>query len=953
VTGVLVLTAVAALLLAPLVVSALRTRAMPAMALRNLRRRRGEALLVIAGSLLGTAIITSSFVVGDVIDASITDVARTQLGPVDIRVAAADEADRDAALAAIQAADVPDVEAVLPAARATVALEAGTGDDARAMPSASLVELDLEAAARFGSDPAATGLDDVAAGPGGRGGVIVNDRTADRLGVVEGDAIRVHAYGASMDLVVLSVVPEVGLAGYGAAVVAPGTFAQLLTDATLAAAPPEPLVLVSLEGGVFDTRDASGDAVAALRSATADIPGVQVDGVKATLLEDAESTGEVFSELFTSIGSFSVLAGILLLVNLFVMLAEERKTELGMLRALGFTRRRLTRTFAIEGALYAVLASLIGTVVGVGIGWLVARAAGAVFGIAEQGMTFPLVVEPVSLALGGLIGLTISLATIWATSLRIARLNVIRAIRDLPEPDRGHGGIRTLVLGALGVLGGVAISIAGAAGDAGIPLLLGGAIAAFSATPLLRRLLPDRVARTLTAAAVVTWGIVAFPLFEDILGQAELPVFVAQGVVLVAGAVALTGSLDVVWTRAVGLLAARGRGLAARLGLAYPLARRFRTSMLLGMFALVIFTMTFIASMSSVFTSQAENFTADVAGGFDLVIDSNSANPVTVETLEARDDIEVVAGLTHGFALYESSFTTEPRGWTLTGFDERLIEGGVPALTTRDETYVDDEAAYRAALADPSLAIISDFFLQDGGPSSDRVRIGDTFSVLDSTTGEPRELTAIGITNADWTLNGVLVSRELTASLRGPQDVATRLYVAVADGADPEVVASELDVALLANGGDASTFVSIVDRGLREQTAFLQLLQAFLGLGLLVGIAGLGVVMVRAVRERRQEIGMLRAMGFQTSLVRSSLLSEASLIAIQGTVIGAALGLVTARQALTSSDSFGDFGTAFSVPWGGLAVLLVVPVLAALAATAWPASRAAATRPAIALRTAD
>jgi len=256
-------------------------------------------------------------------------------------------------------------------------------------------------------------------------------------------------------------------------------------------------------------------------------------------------------------------------------------------------------------------------------------------------------------------------------------------------------------------------------------------------------------------------------------------------------------------------------------------------------------------------------------------------------------------------------------------------------------------------LADASLAIVPESFLQDGGPSAERIRLGDSFAVEDPVTQAPHELTAVGITGEDWVWNGVLTSRELTGSLFGAHDVATRHYVAVAPHADADALVRDLDADLLANGGDASTFASLVDDALREQLAFFTLLQAFLGLGLLVGIAGLGVVMVRAVRERRQEIGMLRAMGFSTRLVRAAFLSEAGLIALQGTVIGAVLGLVTARQVLTTSGVFGDGSLPFTVPWAGLAVITLLPVAAALAASAWPASRAAATRPAVALRTAD
>ena len=65
---------------------------------------------------------------------------------------------------------------------------------------------------------------------------------------------------------------------------------------------------------------------------------------------------------------FSVLAGVLLLVNLFVMLAEERKAELGMLRAVGLRRNHLMRAFGLEGACYGLVAAILGAVAGVGVG---------------------------------------------------------------------------------------------------------------------------------------------------------------------------------------------------------------------------------------------------------------------------------------------------------------------------------------------------------------------------------------------------------------------------------------------------------------------------------------------------------------------------------------------------------------------------------------------------------
>ena len=100
----------------------------------------------------------------------------------------------------------------------------------------------------------------------------------------------------------------------------------------------------------------------------------------------------------------------------------------------------------------------------------------------------------------------------------------------------------------------------------------------------------------------------------------------------------------------------------------------------------------------------------------------------------------------------------------------------------------------------------------------------------------------------------------------------------------------------------------VIDAELAETNGFMRLMQGYLGLGLLIGIAGLGVVMVRAVRERRRQIGMLRAMGFPAAVVRRAFLLEASFVAVQGIVIGIVLGLVTAWQVMTNSDAFGSQG---------------------------------------------
>jgi putative ABC transport system permease protein len=186
----------------------------------------------------------------------------------------------------------------------------------------------------------------------------------------------------------------------------------------------------------------------------------------------------------------------------------------------------------------------------------------------------------------------------------------------------------------------------------------------------------------------------------------------------------------------------------------------------------------------------------------------------------------------------------------------------------------------------------------------------------------------------------------------GGRASVSRFYL-VASGSLSEIhdVASRLEGTFVDNGVEARSFRSIVEDGLQTTLQFMRLMQAYLALGLVVGIAGLGVVMVRAVRDRRREIGVLRALGFVPRAVRRAFLLESTFVALEGILIGSSLALVTASQLVTQGD-LGE-GVPFSVPWLQVALVCGIALAASLAATARPAHQASKVPPAVALRVAD
>jgi putative ABC transport system permease protein len=89
------------------------------LAVRNLARRPREAVLIILGALLGTAIITSSYVVGDSLRSSIHRSVYTQLGPVDEVVLSNGPQAGAAVQAAVAGANIKGTDGTLPLASLT------------------------------------------------------------------------------------------------------------------------------------------------------------------------------------------------------------------------------------------------------------------------------------------------------------------------------------------------------------------------------------------------------------------------------------------------------------------------------------------------------------------------------------------------------------------------------------------------------------------------------------------------------------------------------------------------------------------------------------------------------------------------------------------------------------------------------------------------------------------
>jgi putative ABC transport system permease protein len=921
------------------------------LAVRNAVRRPREAALVVVGSMLGAAIITGSFVVGDAMNASIRQQATAHLGPADELVVARDLTTWEELSQRLASISRRDVDGVLPISTMQVGVTAAHGSDVRSAPRSQVVGIDYAAARTFGGDPKATGVSGIAPN---EGYAAISSDLAEILAVRPGDFIDVNAYGTRTMLSVDRILPRRGLAGFWLGddqqspnvIVPPSSFSMLQGSAAPISAPPQYGVLISNRGGV-ESGVGRTDAVRAAIARAAAPLSPQVLNVKRSVLNQANAVGTGFTQMFTAMGSFGVIAGLLLLTNLFVMLAAERKPEMGMARAVGMRRGWVVGAFATEGWFYALLATILGTAVGVGLGRILVALSQRAFSSEHAKLDLLFVVRPTSLAEAFSIGFVVALATVLVTSVRVSRLNIIRAIRELPEPPTRRRR-RTLVAGAAASALGGLWTVSAVAASEPFGLLLGPALLLYGLVPALSRWWSTRATACVASGAVIAWSATALAFFPAATQGAPVTVYVVQGIVLTGSAVVFAALQQEHVAAAIRRFG--GRALATRLGLAYPLAHRSRTALTVAMYALVVFILTFITTLSHMIDAGAAQTTNKVRGGYDVVVSSSTANPIGRTDLARLQGVRALASLETTNVKFRVDGMKDSAVWNLTAFGRDFLANGPPRLEDRG-SYPTDAAAWRAVLDNPNLIIVDPAFLQQGGgPPNFQAKVGTKIVVADPFDGNQRTLTVAAIAPSDgYIRNGAFYGRPGAETILGEQLVPSRFYVALQPGVDASSFATTVQGRFLANGTEASSIRSLMDETYAQTHQIFQLFQGYLALGLLVGVAGIAVVMIRAVRERRRPIGALRAIGFPSRIVGRSFALETCFIALEGTLIGASLALVTLYTLVTQSDAMGE--SAFSVPWLPLAALLAGTILASLLATVAPAVSAARIKPAVALRT--
>jgi putative ABC transport system permease protein len=807
--------------------------------------------------------------------------------------------------------------------------------------------------------------------------VFLNRKAAEELRVSPGDQVLLFAGESPVYVRVRDVVDYEGAGTADTAVLVSLEQAQRLLGK-------EGLikhVIISNRGEGTAAVELSDQVVAALAPLEAEL-GVEAVAIKQDAIETADEAGSAFMAFFTTFGSFSIAAGILLVFLIFVMLAAERRGELGIARAVGTRRGHLVQMFVFEGLAYDLAAAIVGTLLGAAIAYGMVVVMAAAFGAtdADAGLQISYAVTPKSLLVAFSLGLLITLLVVTVSAWRVSVMTISTAIRNLPEQATPRKRRRWLI-GSFIVALGLLLAASGTAGGSATPLMLGIAIALAGLIPILLALgVSERIAYTAVGLAIVVLMLLPWTTWEAVFGELKMnfSTWIAVGLMIVVGAVWLiiysADALLGVVMATVGRI--RALTPVLRMAMAYPLTSRFRTGATLAMFTLVVFTLVTGTAVSNSFV-RAFDDVDKMGGGYDVRASTGATVPITdISTAVAEapglDENEFTAFGSQSVLAVEATQVGTGRPfetYVARGLDRAFLEHTTFELGAIAHGYGSAREVWDALAAHPGLAVVDSLVVPRRNNFGFAVSETDfrltgfyfddaTFDpipvdVRDPQTGKTLHLTVIGILSdtAPFEMLGLSTSQDALAAAFPGRAQPTIHYFDLAPGVDPETAANELESAFLANGMEAESIQEVVDDAVAASRLFNRLIQGFMGLGLIVGVAALGVISARAVVERRQQIGVLRAVGFRRRMVQLTFLLESSFLALTSIVFGTLLGLLLAYEIIRDQrqqPSFEDLTLA--VPWLNLGIIFFVVYAVALLAALVPALRASRIRPAEALR---
>ena len=675
--------------------------------------------------------------------------------------------------------------------------------------------------------------------------------------------------------------------------------------------------------------------------------GFKVDSVKLESLQQAGNAN--IGYLFLFLSTFSIISGIFLMISTYSMMAKERETELGMLRAIGYSESDIRKMFFLEGIFYTVLSTSFGLFAGIFLTkFILSRITGFVFNLSNKFLNaigsnfltmneipdFEFYISNQNLFFAFSMGILISLMIILFYSKRISKIGIVNAIRgmDFQNKKELHSH---LLLRILLTLSSVMIILTGINSSQILFTSIGFLILIFGLA--LKKLNNHALLFNLMLLILLIFTIfldvdvfsngyfvLIVVLIKPLILLSVLPVLILKNLGLLK-LLFLKKPLSVIFDPFI-----------TKIGFAYPKNEKNRNRLIISVYSLVVFIIVIVtviphSQMIGIRKSQNTLF-----WGYDAFIpdflNSNKTYKTDLTKTKFTKDIQAVIGFNiktlegqqRAFLITQNFQFYNPQGKWYSTSEYNTIDEAVNHLKENKKAYI----------------VISG--REDASNSSGSKQI--------QVTGNYNKLGTYFFENITF-FQGILLTDE--TKLQG-NDINQYDLIKLSGNNVEEIQKSKDEFRTFTENNGVFTITNddVIEISEIAIQGMIKILNAFLYFGMIIGIMGISITMYRAFYDRRKTIGMLKAIGFNKRQIFFAFLIETSIIVITGLFIGIASGIISGEQVNSIFSQLGAPGGNFLyIPWLDIIIICTSFYIASIISVLIPSYNAAKIKPAEALKT--
>ncbi|MFG2650861.1 ABC transporter permease [Streptomyces sp. NPDC048436] len=585
-------------------------------------------------------------------------------------------------------------------------------------------------------------------------------------------------------------------------------------------------VNVSAETGVSDTQ---------LKRNVTETMGAEASAYKVKTQQETSDDGresvsgflDVMKYAMLGFAGIAFLVGIFLIINTFSMLVAQRTREIGLMRAIGSSRKQVNRSVLVEALLLGVFGSILGVGAGVGL------AVGLMQLMSGMGMelsTQDLTVKWTTPVVGMVLGIVVTVLAAYLPARRAAKVSPMAALRDAGTPADGKASalraLIGLVLTGAGVFGLYTASQADKASEGS--LFLGGGV-------------------------VLT-----------LIG------FVVIGPVLANGVV-----------RVISVLLLRMFGPVGRMAERNALRNPRRTG---ATGAALMIGLALVACLSVVGSSMVASATdeLDKSVGADFIIQSDNGQAITPKAAKSLEKAEHVAHITQ-YKDVKADLTAAngkvAKGVGLSAADPTY------AQDLRAETVAGKLAdAYKP----DSMSVGEDFAKDHGIGVGDKVKVAFDKGRTGELTVRALTSSDTSIDSGAMYVNISTAAKYVPADRMPPNEIMfAKADKGQQDAAYKSLKAAMSDYPQYKVMDQTDFKQTLKD----QVGQMLNMVYGLLGLAIIVAILGVVNTLALSVVERTREIGLMRAIGLSRRQLRRMIRMESVVIALFGALLGLGLGM--------------------------------------------------------------